>query len=115
MPNNVYTPDDRGLGYESNRLDRMNGPVQVGGYGYELPQAQTWNPNAFNTNNNFQPFAATGRMKSQTRGRSTLPSVCTPLPHFCRISITNTTLLRHGWTSSKCPHRTPTVALDRRL
>lgn len=79
MPNNVYTPDDRGMGYEPNRLDRMNGPVQGVGYGYEVPQAQIWNPNAFNSNNNFTPFAATGRMKSQTRGRSALPSVCAAL------------------------------------
>ena len=79
MPNTVYTPDDQSMRYETNRFDRMNGQVQGNGYGYELPQAQTWNPNAFSTNNNFaQPFvAATGRMKSQTRGRSTLPTVCT--------------------------------------
>ena len=81
MPNNVYTPDDQSLRYETNRFDRMNGPVQGNGYGYDLSQAQTWNPNAFstNSNNNFSPFAAaTGRMKSQTRaGRSALPSVCT--------------------------------------
>ena len=67
-------PDDRGLGYEQNRLDRMNGSVQGGAYGYEVPQAQTWNSNAYNANN-FQPFSATGRMKSQTRGRSALPTV----------------------------------------
>ena len=81
MPNHVYNPDDQSLRYEANRFDRMNGaPTQANGYGYELPQTQTWNPNAFSTNNNgFPPFpaAATGRMKSQTRaGRSALPTVC---------------------------------------
>ena len=78
MPNNVYTPDDQSLRYETTRFDRMNGPMQaVGGYGYDLQQAQTWNPNAFSSNSNFAayPAAATGRMKSQTRGRSALPNV----------------------------------------
>ena len=80
VPNNTYSSEDQSLRYETNRFDRMNGPVQGGGYGYEMPQAQTWNPNAFSTNSNsFSPFpAATGRMKSQTRvGRSALPSVST--------------------------------------
>ena len=78
MPNNVYAPDDQSMRYDTNRFDRMNGQVQGNGFGYELPQAQTWNPNAFSTNNNFAPpfIAATGRMKSQTRGRSALPTVC---------------------------------------
>lgn len=80
VPNNVYTPDEQSLRYETNRFDRMNGPpVQNGGYGYEIPQSQTWNAGAFsgNNQNNFSPFpAATGRMKSQTRGgRSALPTV----------------------------------------
>ena len=88
MPNNVYTPDDQSLRYETNRFDRMNGAVQGGGYGYELPQAQTWNPNAFNTNNNFSPFAVPARMKSQTRGRSALPTVRPSLLHsFLRFSL----------------------------
>lgn len=79
MPNNLYAPDDQSMRYETNRFDRMNGQVHANGFGYELPQAQTWNPNAFSTNNDFAPpfVAATGRMKSQTRGgRSALPTVC---------------------------------------
>ena len=84
MPNGVYTPDDQSLRYEQNRFDRMNGAVQANGYGYEIPQAQTWNPNAFSANsgNTFSPFpAAPGRMKSQTRGgRSALPNVRASFP-----------------------------------
>ena len=78
VPNNMYTPDDQSLRYDANRFDRMNGSMPpVGSYGYDPQQAQTWNPNAFSSNNNFPayPAAATGRMKSQTRGRSTLPTV----------------------------------------
>ena len=53
----------------------MNATMQGGGYGYELPGAQTWNPNAFGGTNGFSPFGATGRMKSASRGRSILPTV----------------------------------------
>lgn len=83
MPNHGYTPDDQSLRYETNRFDRMNGHIHaVGPYGYDPQQAQTWNPNAFSSNNNFPTYApaATGRMKSQTRGRTALPTVC---PAFC--------------------------------
>ena len=85
MPNNMFSAEDQNLRYDANRYDRMNGPMPpVGGYGYDPHQAQTWNPNAFNSNNNFPayPGAATGRMKSQTRGRSALPSVCLPCEAF---------------------------------
>lgn len=98
MPNNVYTPDDQSMRYEPNRFDRMNGQVQTNGYGYEIPQAQTWNPNAFSTNNNFAPpfAAATGRMKSQTRGRSALPTVCSSRLQGLRISLLLLTPRRVG-------------------
>ena len=102
MPNNVYAPDDQTLRYDTNRFDRMNGPMQaVGGYGYDPHQAQTWNPNAFSSNNNFAayPAAATGRMKSQTRGRSALPSVCRILQ--CWSSYANSPVLRLGWISNR--------------
>ncbi|MCJ1305115.1 hypothetical protein MMC08_007929 [Hypocenomyce scalaris] len=48
--------------------------MQGGGYGYEMPAAQTWNPAAFGGGNNFSTFGATGRMKSTSRGRPALPS-----------------------------------------
>lgn len=98
MPNNVYTPDDQSLRYETNRFDRMNGPpVQNGGYGYDLSQSQTWNPSAFSSNNNFSPFpVATGRMKSQTRGgRSALPSVRSAPARRSAIALTN--MIRQTW------------------
>lgn len=75
-PNSIYTPDDQSTRFETNRFDRMNGPVQGSGYSYEMPQAQTWNANAFSGNNNFQSFAPTPRMKSSSRGRAPLPTVC---------------------------------------
>ena len=83
LPNNGYNYDEQSLRYETNRFDRMNGSMPNGGYNYDIPQAQaqTWNPNAFSSNNNLAapfPHAATGRrMNSQTRiGRTALPSVC---------------------------------------
>ncbi len=79
MPNNnLFTPDDQSMRYETNRFDRMNGQMHGGGYGYDPLQAQTWNTNVFSSNNNnFGAYGggATQRMKSQTRGRSTLPNV----------------------------------------
>lgn len=59
--------------YEANRFDRMNATVQ-NGYSYELG-AQTWNSNPFAVNNHFPTFAATGRMKTVSRGRAGLPAV----------------------------------------
>ena len=53
----------------------MNSNIPGGGYGYEMPGAQTWNAAAFGGGNNFPPFGATGRMKSASRARSALPSV----------------------------------------
>lgn len=104
MPNNMYTPEDQSLRYENNRFDRMNGPMQpVGGYGYDPQQAQTWNPNAFSSNNNFAAYpstAATGRMKSQTRGgRSNLPPVSL-VPFYFERTVLNI-FPRPGWISSR--------------
>ena len=73
MPTPLYTPDDHNSRYD--RFDRMNAAMP-GGYGYELPGAQTWNPSAFGGGNNFPAFGATGRMKSTSRGRTALPTVC---------------------------------------
>ena len=104
MPNNIYPPDDHTLRYDGNRFDRMNATMQGGGgYGYEMPSAQTWNPSAFGGGNNFPSFGATGRMKSTSRGRSALPTVS---PSCCHDSInqrehrTNYKLTRHGSISS---------------
>ena len=71
MPNNVYNQEDQGMRYDNNR---MIPPMPNGGYGYDNPGAQTWNPSAFG-GNQFSNFGATGRMKAPTRGRSALPQV----------------------------------------
>ena len=75
MSNALYNSDDHASRYETNRFDRLGASMQGAGYGYELPGAQTWNPNAFGTSNGFSPFGATGRMKPAARGRSALPTV----------------------------------------
>lgn len=94
--------------YEANRLDRMNGSMQGNAYGYEMAQAQTWNPNAFSNNNNFSAYGATGRMKSQTRGRSALPTVRTALVMMFAVSLI---CQRLGWTNSNFLLQTLTVVL----
>ncbi|KAL8834858.1 MAG: hypothetical protein Q9170_003558 [Blastenia crenularia] len=73
MPNNMYQPEDSASRYDGSRFDRMNPPMQGGAYGYDMPSAQTWNPNAFGGTNGFPTFGATGRMKPMPRGRSALP------------------------------------------
>ncbi|KAL8924526.1 MAG: hypothetical protein Q9208_004001 [Pyrenodesmia sp. 3 TL-2023] len=74
MPNNMYPPpEDSTPRYDGNRFDRMNPSMQGAGYGYDMPSAQTWNPNAFGGANGFPTFGATGRMKPLPRGRSALP------------------------------------------
>ena len=75
MPSALYTPDDHGPRYDTNRFDRMTAAMQGGGYGYDLSGSQSWNPGAFGGGNNFHTFGATGRMKSTSRGRSALPTV----------------------------------------
>ena len=77
IPSNPYQPEDHTtMRYDANRFERMNPSMQGGSYGYDVPNAQTWNPNAFNGANGFPAFGATGRMKSAPRGRSALPPVC---------------------------------------
>ncbi|KAL8730111.1 MAG: hypothetical protein Q9166_004310 [cf. Caloplaca sp. 2 TL-2023] len=73
MPNAMYQPEEANPRYDGNRFDRMNPAMQGGAYGYDMPSAQTWNPNAFGGANGFQTFGATGRMKPGPRGRSALP------------------------------------------
>ncbi|KAL8706607.1 MAG: hypothetical protein Q9201_000354 [Fulgogasparrea decipioides] len=73
MSNSMYHPEDSASRYDGNRLDRMNGNMQGGAYGYDMPSAQTWNPNAFGAPNGLPTFGATGRMKPMPRGRSALP------------------------------------------
>lgn len=57
----------------------MNAGLQNGSYGYDLTNAQTWNPGAFGGGQNF---GATGRMKPTARGRSAIPNVCLERFHF---------------------------------
>ena len=61
--------------YEGNR---MMPPIPNGGYGYDNPGAQTWNPSAFG-GNHFSNFGGTGRVKTPGRGRSALPQVSVKL------------------------------------
>ena len=77
MPNHsMYAPEDQTLRYDTNRYDRTVPPVPGAGFGYEIPGAQTWNPNAFGGGNNYPALNnPTGRMRSQNRGRSALPPV----------------------------------------
>lgn len=75
MPSTLFTPDDHGPRYDTNRFDRMTAAMQGGGYGYDPSGSQSWNPGAFGGGNHFHNFGATGRMKSTSRGRSTLPTV----------------------------------------
>lgn len=103
MPNNIYAPDDHTLRYDGNRFDRMNATMQGGGYGYEMPSAQTWNPSAFGGGNNFPNFGASGRMKSTSRGRSALPTVSATIHGSCENSsgfIADYRPNRHGSISS---------------
>ena len=72
----MFNPQEQNIRYGEGRFDRINGPMSGAGYGYDLNQAQSWNPNAFNSNGQFAPaYAATTRMKPSMRGRSTLPNV----------------------------------------
>ncbi|KAL8720647.1 MAG: hypothetical protein Q9225_002517 [Loekoesia sp. 1 TL-2023] len=73
MPTNTYQPEDSSSRYDGHRFDRMNPTMQGGAYGYDMPSAHTWNPNAFGGANGFPTFGATGRMKPMPRGRSALP------------------------------------------
>ena len=101
MPNNNFTPDDHTMRYDGNRFDRMNAPMQGGGYGYDLSGNQTWNPNAFSGGTSFSSFGATGRIKPMPRGRSALPPVCRFLtPPGRERLLTGTSHARLGLTSS---------------
>lgn len=74
MPNNVYTPEDHNLRYEGPRFDRMNATGPGAGYNnYDV--SQPWPTNPFHAANPFPNFGSTGRMKSNPRGRSGLPTV----------------------------------------
>ena len=61
----------------------MNAGLQNGGYGYDLTNAQTWNPGAFGSGQSFNAFGATGRMKPTARGRSAIPNVSFERFLFC--------------------------------
>ena len=74
----MFTSQEQGMRFNtSNRFDRSNGPMPGIPFGYDMNQAQTWNPNAFSSNSQFPPgYAATTRMKpTQARGRTALPNV----------------------------------------
>ncbi|CAL8579623.1 Peptidyl-prolyl cis-trans isomerase pin4 [Xanthoria parietina] len=73
MQNPIYQPEDTTARFDGNRFDRINPTMQGAAYGYEIPSAQTWNPNAFAGPNGFPAFGATGRMRPAPRGRSALP------------------------------------------
>ncbi|KAL8669891.1 MAG: hypothetical protein Q9168_005538 [Polycauliona sp. 1 TL-2023] len=73
MQTPIYQREDPNPRYDGNRFDRINPTMQGAAYGYEMPSAQTWNPNAFAAPNGFPAFGATGRMRSAPRGRSALP------------------------------------------
>ncbi|KAL8759708.1 MAG: hypothetical protein Q9199_000580 [Rusavskia elegans] len=73
MQNPIYQPEDTTPRYDGSRFDRINPTMQGAAYGYEMPSAQTWNPNAFAGPNGFSAFGATGRMRPTPRGRSALP------------------------------------------
>ena len=75
MPSTLYAPEDPSSRYDTNRFDRMAPSMQGNGYGYDFSASQSWNPGAF-AGNNFNAFGATGRMKSTSRARSALPTVC---------------------------------------
>ena len=73
---NMYAPQDQTIRYDAGRFDRMNGPIGPSGYGNDMYQAQTWNPNAFNANSQIPSnYAATTRMRPNMRGRNPLPNV----------------------------------------
>ena len=107
MTNNGYNFDEQSVRYDTNRFDRVNGTMPNGGYGYEIAQAQvqaqTWNANAFSSNNNLAafPHPATGRRMHQPRvGRTAIPTV-----RSIYTCISRRTLLtwnhRVGWTNSR--------------
>ena len=60
-----------------NGMNTVNGPMP-GAYGYDMAQAQTWNPSAFNVNSqyNHTPQYNIVRGKAVRPGRSILPNVC---------------------------------------
>ncbi|KAI4270613.1 MAG: hypothetical protein LQ337_006570 [Flavoplaca oasis] len=82
MQNPIYQPEDSTPRYDGNRYDRINPAMQGATYGYEIPSAQTWNPNGFAGPNGFPAFGATGRMRPAPRGRSALPTTWLDQPQM---------------------------------
>lgn len=79
----------------------MNAGLQNGSYGYDLTNAQTWNPGAFGGGQNFNAFGATGRMKPTARGRSAIPNVCHERWHFNDEACTDTSA--QTWLDQQAP------------
>ncbi|KAI9807628.1 MAG: hypothetical protein M1825_005568 [Sarcosagium campestre] len=73
MPAGLYTAEDHAARYETNRFERPNTSV-LPSYGYDIPGAQTWNPNGYGGAGPLAGMGATGRMKAPSRQRSALPT-----------------------------------------
>ena len=106
MPSNLYNQDEQPLRYEGSRFDRMNGQMNNMGYAYDAQQTQSWNPNAFSNGGGFAPYGGPGRLKTQNRGRSTLPNVSTSQDIDLHADST-----RPGWTSLPWLPMQPSEAL----
>lgn len=68
----LYTAEDHAARYDTNRFESR----LVSNYPYEASGAQTWNPSNFNAASMVGLGSATGRIKTPSRQRAALPSVC---------------------------------------
>ncbi|KAL1998244.1 hypothetical protein VTN02DRAFT_6550 [Thermoascus thermophilus] len=74
MPTNFY--DDPMSRYDTSRLDRLNPSLHGNTYGYDMAGSQTWAaPNGFGGAHTLGGLSsAAGRMKSNSRSRTGLPT-----------------------------------------
>lgn len=79
MPTNFY--DDPMSRYDTSRLERLNPSLHGNTYGYDMSGSQTWAaPNGFSGAHTLGGLSsAAGRMKTNSRGRTGLPTVCVPI------------------------------------
>ena len=75
----LYTAEDHAARYDTNRFESR----LVSNYPYEASGAQTWNPGNFNAATMVGLGSATGRIKTPSRHRAALPSVC----YFCSVLL----------------------------
>jgi len=95
----LYTAEDHAARYDTNRFESR----LVSNYPpYEASGAQTWNPGNFNAATMVGLGSATGRIKTPSRQRAALPSVCCFCPCMNVVLIKCLPLHRLGW--SKHPH-----------